>query len=280
MLIFEHYFGTYADGPGGQAMIQILELLAKCPNVVWNSAGYPPANIRRAEVKVELLEIVDGDGNSNYAPELLLDDEPVMMDEMIPLGRGCFGGIMLEDDEQLIRYFTLTAEQSKLVTMLDQAVSRGALLDKENAEKFSKLLSTGKREQKFSLLIPESLAGPDVLLQPKVELHLEPKQNQTLESRLRVTCTELDDAPTPGLGLERMLVHTPAGVYHWCVTCLPKPQRPMPLPINWAWGIFNTMARTPGSSTAWKNRSRLLKECEAWATRPRLYAGPRASRCV
>ncbi len=69
-------------------------------------------------------------------------------------------------------------------------------------------------KQKFSLLIPESLAGPDVLLQPKVELHLEPKQNQTLEARLRVTCTELDDAPTPGLGLERMLVHTPAGVYH------------------------------------------------------------------
>ena len=214
MLIFEHFFGTYADGANGQALIQVLELLAKCPNVVWNTAGYPLATIRRAEVKVELLEIVDSDGNSNYAPELLLDDEPVMMDEMIPLGRGCFGGIMIEDDEQLIRYFTLSAEQSKLVTMLDQAVSRGALLDKENAERFSKLLSTGKREQKFSLLIPESLAGPDVLLQPKVELHLEPKQNQTLEARLRVTCTELDDAPTPGLGLERMLVHTPAGVYH------------------------------------------------------------------
>ncbi len=167
MLVFENYFGTYSDGPSGHALIHILELLTKCPNVVWNTAGYPPAIIRRAEVKVELLEIADSDGENSYAPEILLDEEPVMMDTMIPLGRNCFGGIMIEEDEQLIRYFTLSAEQSKLITMLDQAVSRGALLDRESAEKFSKLLSTGKREQKFSLLIPESLAGPDVLLQPK-----------------------------------------------------------------------------------------------------------------
>ncbi len=42
MLVFEHFFGTYADAPTGQALIQLLELLAKCPNVVWNEAGYPP----------------------------------------------------------------------------------------------------------------------------------------------------------------------------------------------------------------------------------------------
>ena len=97
---------------------------------------------------------------------------------------------------------------------MDYGRTRGARLDREAAERFSKILSTGSPHKKLALQIPESLAGPDVLLHPKVELHLEPKEGHQLEARLRVACTELDEPPTPGLGLDRTLVHTPAGAYH------------------------------------------------------------------
>ncbi|MGN6134954.1 MAG: DEAD/DEAH box helicase, partial [Aureliella sp.] len=103
---------------------------------------------------------------------------------------------------------------SQLVKMMVRASARGARLDREAAERFSKAMSTGTPQKKLALQIPESLAGPDVLLQPTVELHLEPKERHQLEARLRVACTELDDPPIPGLGLERTLVHTAAGVYH------------------------------------------------------------------
>lgn len=208
-LICDAYFGTYASTPDPGAVIQILEILQECPHVVWNAANYPPAKIRRGEVAVQLV-----DSGESYEPNLLLDGQPLKIAELIDMGKGRFCGILVDNEEHTIVYFTLSAEQAKLVAMMHYASSRGARFDRESAERFSRLLSTGQPQKKLALQIPESLAGPDVTLPPTIELHLEPKERQLLEARLRVSCAVLDEPPTPGIGSERTLVHTPAGVYH------------------------------------------------------------------
>ncbi|MGN6134453.1 MAG: hypothetical protein ACTHOU_08115, partial [Aureliella sp.] len=208
-LICDSYFGHYASYPEPAVLIQILEVLRECPHVVWNAPGNPPARIHRGEVAVRLVEDDDA-----YTPEILLDGQPLELSATVELGKDRFGGIFVDDREHSVVYFTLSAEQSQLVKMMVRASARGARLDREAAERFSKAMSTGTPQKKLALQIPESLAGPDVLLQPTVELHLEPKERHQLEARLRVACTELDDSPIPGLGLERTLVHTAAGVYH------------------------------------------------------------------
>lgn len=208
-LICDAYFGTYSSTPDPGAMIQILEILQGCPHVVWNAANYPPAKIHRGQVAVQLV-----DSGESYEPHLTLDGQPLNTTDLVDMGKGRFCGILVDDEEHRIVYFTLTSEQARLVALMDYASSRGARFDRESAERFSKLLSTGTPQKKLALQIPESLAGPDVNLPPAVELHLEPKERQTLEARLRVACTVLDEPPTPGIGSERTLVHTPAGAYH------------------------------------------------------------------
>jgi len=208
-LICDSYFGQYSSYPEPAVMIQILEILSECPHVVWNDAGYPPASIHRGTVTVKLVE-----NDEAYTPQLLLDGEELELYSMIDLGKGRFGGILVDTEEHTVVYFTLSPEQSKLVSMMDRASTRGARLDRETAERFSKLMSTGAPQRKLALQIPPSLAGPDVQLLPNVELHLEPQERNRLTASLRVACAELDEAPTPGLGADRTLVHTAAGVYH------------------------------------------------------------------
>lgn len=208
-IICDSYFSSYKTPPSNAAYMQILDVLRECPHVTWDAPNFPPATIRQGEVCVQLVE-----KGGSFMPRLLIDGELLDTEELLDLGKERAGGILVNGSKHSIVYFTLTPEQTKVLDVLEFGESRGALFDRESAEHFARLVSDPKSERRISLQLPKSLAGPDVVLPPVVELHLAPIDRGVMEARLRVACTVLDEPPVPGIGVARTLVHTPAGAYH------------------------------------------------------------------
>ena len=208
-LICDSYFRPHREPPSMAVYIQVLELLRQCPHVVWDLTGSPEVEIRKAEVSVRLAQI-----EGSYVPEVLIDGQPKSFSCFHELNKSSFGEFFLDTEAHTIVYSILSVDQLRMVEALDAAASRGARLDRDSAEQFSKLLCDPVKSRTLPIQLPESLAGPDVILPPKIQLHLTPTDRAGLEARLRVECTVLDEPPTPGIGSERSLVHTPAGAYH------------------------------------------------------------------
>ncbi len=187
--------------------LAVLEQLSRCPNLVWDEAGFPTATIKRLEPKVEL-----NDSNDGYAVESTIDGRPLeLFDVVISRSGERIGATRIDNT---LEYFFVPQERAEILTYLEEAKRLGAVLTKDEADKCARVLSDTPARRRLKLSVAESLAGPDVVLPPVIELQLIPRENFQMEARLRVHCDALDEPPTPGIGTERSLIPTAAGAYH------------------------------------------------------------------
>ncbi|MFN9852090.1 MAG: DEAD/DEAH box helicase, partial [Planctomycetota bacterium] len=88
---------------------------------------------------------------------------------------------------------------------------REAVLDREAAEYFADLIVQVATPRRIEVQLPESLAGPEHPLEPKIELHLSPRGKETMQVGLRVACDSVSEQPIPGVEPERLRIATAAG---------------------------------------------------------------------
>jgi superfamily II DNA or RNA helicase len=106
---------------------------------------------------------------------------------------------------------TLEQRILRLINDLSTAERREAVLDRETAEHFADLIVHVAQPRRIEVQLPESLAGPEQPLAPKIELQLAPRGKESMQVGLRVTCDAVAEQPIPGVEPERLRIATAAG---------------------------------------------------------------------
>jgi superfamily II DNA or RNA helicase len=207
-MIYDNALGGRYEARHARGLVQALDLLRQCPEVVWELPGLPRANVCPATVEVHLEE-QDG----HFLPYMTVDGELPGRCEFFLNERGYASGYWADLDRHTIKYFRLTPNQYEMLKVVSGLRERGGSFSRPAAERLAQLLSHQRPEQRLPVRLPESLAGPDTPLEPKLELQLLPLDTVGLEARLRISCAALEESPVPGLGPLRIPVSTPAGAF-------------------------------------------------------------------
>ena len=190
---------------------EILWLLPGHPSVATESMGeYEPVNIVIENVTLSMEE--DGE---MYRPRFRIADFELDYSNdrltLYELGRGRHLVILADRSRRTLIASEIDPGIYSLMSSMAMSRSRFARFDHATAEQFSDLLATQSKQRSLMLELPQSLAGPEQSLEPKIELHLVPRLPAGLQVMLRVGCDAVDDAPVPGVEPERLRVATAAG---------------------------------------------------------------------
>ncbi len=189
--------------------------------ILWLMPGHPgvatesvtecePANVIIEELTLSMEE--DGE---MYRPRFRISD--VDLDyasdriTLYELGRGRHMVVLPDRSRRTIIASEIDPGIYSLMSSMAMTRSRFARFDHETAERFSDLVAAQAKQRGLKIELPQSLAGPERQLEPRIELHLVPRQPAGLVVMLRTACDAVDEAPIPGIEPERLRVATSAG---------------------------------------------------------------------
>ncbi len=190
---------------------EILWLLPGHSSVAAENMGeYEPVSVVIEDITLSMEE--DGE---MYRPRFRIADFDLdhSNDRMAlyELGRGRQMVILADRARRSLIASEIDPGIYSLMSSMAMTRSRFARFDHETAERFADLLALQAKQRSVQLELPQSLAGPEQQLEPKIELHLVPRQPAGLTVMLRVGCESVDEAPIPGVEPERLRVATAAG---------------------------------------------------------------------
>ncbi len=195
------------DHRNGSILLQILKLLKDRPLVVWNRIGYP--NVEFVETRPTVMLLDDG---GEYHVEIQVEGNPFKLaSDFLALNNRTHIGWIAEPKSNRLLYFQIPSNLLHSVLRLQAGQDRGAKFTHEAAMRVSTVLGADSFRSSLKTVLPEKLAGPEVPLQPKIQLHLTPRQPEGLVAQLRVACDVVTELPIPGIEPERLRVLTAAG---------------------------------------------------------------------
>ncbi len=193
------------------AVRECLSLLRDHPNVVFDDEYLTPCRVHFAPLEFHL----EADENDIYRPSLFFGghriDAPMselMIGEVSPtkfllvIGEVARGRLWVSE---------IDSQTRRMLSQLERAYRKQATFDKEMAEQLADVVAMKSGDRSLQLNLPESLAGPEQMLEPVVELHLSPHLPNGLMVALRVSCDAMTEPPTPGMEPDRLRIVTPAG---------------------------------------------------------------------
>jgi superfamily II DNA or RNA helicase len=145
---------------------------------------------------------------ANVAIDAIHDDPTLFLGTITPKESLL---LRMDRDRHVLWMSTLDQRILRLINDLNAAERREAVLDREAAERFADLIVYVAQPRRLEIQLPESLAGPEQPLEPKVELHLSPRGKEGMQVALRVECENVPEPPVPGQDPERLRIATPAG---------------------------------------------------------------------
>ncbi len=152
------------------------------------------------------------ESDQGFSLQVLIENEPFSLDSpfyMVARNR-CFSWVVPPKSDRFL-YFQLPVEVLHSVAWLCKGASRGAKYSSSAAMRVSALFSGDHSRAAVKTELPDSLAGPEVPLDPKLQLHLIPHNPEGLVAQLRVACDAVADLPIPGVEPRKLQVITPAG---------------------------------------------------------------------
>ncbi len=187
--------------------LQAVRLLENHPRFVWDRPGSPPVDVVCAQPRISFIE-----RDGFYWPTALLDGRPLdSITVLKPIGKDAVAGFADFEDCNRFCHFTIPKQGVQLLDQVHQAQRRGACLSLDSAQRFADTLGSSQPTHSLAMVLPESLAGPEVRLPPTVELHLAPQQSAGFVAKLRIACEAVADAPVPGFEPACIAVSTPTG---------------------------------------------------------------------
>ncbi|MDX1925312.1 MAG: DEAD/DEAH box helicase [Pirellulaceae bacterium] len=195
------------DHRSGSILLQTLKLLKDRPLVVWNREGFPKVEFVETQPTVLLL-----DDEGKYHVEIKVEGNPFKLaNDFRVLNKKTHLGWIAEPTSNRLLYFQIPTDLLHSVLRLQAGQERGAKFTQEAAMRVSTVLGREQFRNSLRTVLPESLAGPEVPLLPKIQLHLLPRQPEGLIAQLRVACDAVMESPIPGIEPDRLQVATPAG---------------------------------------------------------------------
>ena len=191
----------------GSVFYQLLNLLKERPLVHWNRPSFPPVEFVETQPTVR---IVDSEGD--YKVEINVEGNEIKeSDFFLRINRHDHLGVLTEPNSNRLLYFKVPTSLLGSVFRLQQGQKSGAKFSQEAALRVSTVLKSGGVRGALRTELPTSLAGPEVPLPAKLQLHLLPRQPEGLIAQLRVACDAVEELPIPGIAPDRLQVVTPAG---------------------------------------------------------------------
>jgi hypothetical protein len=178
---------------------ECLRLLIDHPNCTLDDPVQTPIRIR--EVPVEVRVEQEGEAfkpavfQSNVRIDAIHEDPTIFLGTIHNQE-----SLLLRIDRQRHVLFMSTIESRilRLINDLSAAERREAIMDRDTAEKFADLIVHVAKPKRLEVQLPESLAGPEQPLEPKIELHLSPRGKEGRSSRrLRFRCRTTRARPRP-----------------------------------------------------------------------------------
>lgn len=199
-------FYNSSNNDSGLALKQIFRLCSENPILYWDST-LELVRLREVTPTIRMEEV-----NGNYRTEVTVAGRPLL--EM--------GWLQGEGDQMLawhaepesspeLIYLQLPRRLANSIFRLSRDSENGAKFTPEAAMRISTLFGNSAGPKSLETVLPESLAGPEVPLEPKCELHLMPRKPEGLLAQLRIACEYTDEPPIPGMEPHRLRVFTPAG---------------------------------------------------------------------
>ena len=195
------------DHSNGGIVLELLKLLRERPLVCWNGVGYPRIEIVETQPTVSMIE--DGD---TYKLDVSIEGTSFdIASDFLVLNKNAGLCWVVEPNRKRLFYFKLAMPLLRSIVRLQEGQERGAKFTQEAAKRVSTVLGSDGFRSAIKTVLPESLAGPEVDLPPRIQLHLMPRQPEGLTAQLRVACDAVAEPPVPGIEPGRLQVVTPAG---------------------------------------------------------------------
>ena len=191
---------------------ECLRMMIDHPNVTLDDPAQTPVRIREVPIEIRLESEGEVFKPLVYQADTLIDgvqDQPGLFLGNINPRESVL--LRLDRDRYTLWMSTLEQRILRLIHDLSAAERREAVLDREAAEYFADLIVQVATPRRIEVQLPESLAGPEHPLEPKIELHLSPRGKETMQVGLRVACDSVSEQPIPGVEPERLRIATAAG---------------------------------------------------------------------
>lgn len=198
----------FEQGPSnGSSLLQILNLLKERPLVVWNRPDFPPVEFVETQPTVK---IIDNDGE--YKVEINIEGHGLKeSDTFLRINRNLHLGVLCEPKTNRMLYYKVPTTLLSSMLRLQKGQTSGAKLSQDAALRVSTVLNSDSIRAAMRTELPTSLAGPEVPLPAKVQLHLMPRTPEGVIAQLRVACDAVEELPIPGIAPDRLQVTTAAG---------------------------------------------------------------------
>ncbi len=191
---------------------ECLRMLIDHPNVTLDDPIQTPLRIREIPVEVRLESQGEVFKPAVYQADASIDaihEQPSLFLGNINNRESLL--LRMDKERRVLWMSTLDQRILRLINDLSTAERREAVLDREAAEHFADLIVHVAQPRRLEVQLPESLAGPEQPLEPKIELHLSPRGKEGMQVGLRVACDAVADQPIPGMEPERLRIATAAG---------------------------------------------------------------------
>lgn len=191
---------------------ECLRMLIDHPCVTLDDAMQSPIRIREVPVEVRLEPQGEVFKPAVYQADAAIDavhEQPGYFLGNVNSRESLL--LRMDRERHLLWMSSLDQRILRLINDLSTAERREAVLDRESAEHFADLIVHVAEPRRLEIQLPESLAGPEQPLEPKIELHLSPRGKEGMQVALRVACDSTVDQPVPGVEPERLRIATPAG---------------------------------------------------------------------
>ena len=191
---------------------ECLRMLIDHPNCTLDDPVQTPLRIREVPVEVRVENQGEVFKPAVFQANVAIDaihDDPTLFLGTINSKESLL--LRMDRDRHILWMSTLDQRILRLINDLNAAERREAVLDREAAERFADLIVYVAEPKRLEIQLPESLAGPEQPLEPKVELHLSPRGKEGMQVALRVACENVPEPPVPGQDPERLRIATPAG---------------------------------------------------------------------
>jgi len=191
---------------------ECLRMLIDHPNVTLDDQIQTPLRIREIPVEVRLESQGEVFKPAVYQADASIDaihEQPTLFLGNINNRESLL--LRMDKERRVLWMSTLDQRILRLINDLSTAERREAVLDRETAEHFADLIVHVAQPRRLEVQLPESLAGPEQPLEPKIELHLSPRGKEGMQVGLRVACDAVADQPIPGMEPERLRIATAAG---------------------------------------------------------------------
>jgi hypothetical protein len=194
------------------AVRECLRLLKDHTNVVFDNEALTPCRIEFVPIELQM----ETDEQGVYRPKLLLANHRIDTPNNLLIGEvGPDKFLLLIADVGSGHLWVSEVDGAtrRMLAQFERAHRKQAVFDKAMAEQLADMIAQRTTDHSVQLNLPESLAGPEQVLQPIVELHLAPQMPSGMTASLRVSCDATKEPPIPGEEPGRLRIVTPAGRY-------------------------------------------------------------------